>query len=364
MRLKDLENPGMRATKRAFLKQGGAMAALSLAGGCSTSAAPKTRQGGDLANAAMLLPLTGQHADLGRAMAKAVWLVEDTGGALNRVRILDAGATPEAAAAAARQAVAGAAEIVIGPLFSAQTAAVVSAASPVPVMTLSNDERLAQAGAWTFGVTPAHSVQAVLRFARLQGASSLAFLQSAGPVGSLAAKAMAKGARAARVKVLAPVPGEVPQGALVAALRAAGGGKLPDLFYVPGADAAARLAAARAQKAGVQTVGSLQWAGLGPDDLALLDKACFAGPDPARFARLSVSYRARLDQDLGILSALAVDAAAMAAQTRRKPGGTLAMVRRTQTEGLLGRCRFLNNRTCERELAVLKIESGSVRKVA
>jgi len=363
MAYKDFQSTAQRPARRAFLKQAGALTLLSLAGGCGASAVPK-RRGDDVAKAAMLLPLSGQHGDLGSAIAKAVWLVEDTGGARNRVNILDGGTTPETAALAARQAVAGGAEIIIGPLFSTQTAAVVTAVAPVPVMTLSNDETLAKAGAWTFGVTPAQSVQAMLRFARAQGAASLAYLPAKGPVGGLASAAIAKGARAGRIKVMTPLSAAATKGDLVAALRAEGAGRLPDMFYVPGADSGARRAAAQAQKAGIQTVGSLQWAGLGPDDLAQLDKACFAGPDPARFARLSVNYRARLEQELGILSALAVDAAAIAATARRKPGGAFTLTSKSQTEGLLGRCRFLNNRTCERELAMLRIEGGSVRKVA
>ena len=111
---------------------------------------------------------------------------------------------------------------------------------------------------------------------------------------------------------------------------------------------------------GVTTIGSLQWSGLPADQFAALDKACFTGPDPQRFDRLSANFEAQLGEDMGVLGALAVDAVAFAKST-----GTPARLSGAKPiDGLLGRTAFRSDRTCERALSVLRISGGGVVRVA
>ena len=303
---------------------------------------------------ALLLPLSGLRAALGQQMAKTVWLTEDLLGKGGKTEIVDAGESPASAAAAARKALSGGADVLVGPLFRNQTPAVVAEANGVPVLTMSNDTRLADQGAWVFGVTPAQSVETVIRYASDTNANRITMLESKSPLGARAQAALASRARSSGITALPVVSGDTPAGMMPDALLAAGGASMPDMIYIPTSGPAEINQAVAAVKAGVTTIGSLQWAGLPGDQLMRLNKACFTGPDPDRFNRLSAQVQQHLEEDMGVIAALAVDAVA-AAQTL----GT-----NTPIDGLLGGTRFRADRTCARDLAVLRIDGTSVQRVA
>ncbi|WP_299689813.1 penicillin-binding protein activator [uncultured Tateyamaria sp.] len=338
------------------------LGALPIAAGCTAQSGPLSRQRklDDAARVVLLLPLSGNRAALGQQMAKAVWLVEDLAGLAGQTQIVDAGDTADMAARATRNAVAQGANIIVGPLFRDQTPAVVQAAGTAPVLSLSNDATLAASGAWVFGVTPAQSVDTVLRFAKDSGARRMAVLQTNGALGQRAVDAVTAGARNARVTALPVVPAATRPGQLAEALQRTGGGTLPDILYVPGTSATALKQAEAAVQTGVTTIGSLQWSGLDQPQLNRLDKACFTGPDPVRFNRLSAFFRAQLEEEMGVIAALAVDAVGLA----HAAGGTSHLSHRTPYEGLLGDTRFERDRRCVRRLAILRIDGGDVLPVA
>lgn len=338
------------------------LAATPLLGACAAgdpSTVRRQRAENTGAQVALLLPLSGPRAALGQQMAKAVWLVEDFGGAGGKTRVMDAGETPQSAAEAARDAVAQGANVIVGPLFRNQTPAVVQAAGSVPVLSLSNDAALTASGAWVFGVTPAQSVNTVLGYAKTTGARRLAVLETQGSLGQQANQAVATLASKARVTPLQAIPAATKPAQMGEALRHSGGGTMPDIIYVPGTGAQALRQAEAAVQSGVTTIGSLQWSGLAQPDLDRLDKACFTGPDPVRFDRLSAFFRAQLDEDMGVIAALAVDAVGVA----RAAGGATNLSSRRIFEGLLGDTRFDRDKSCQRALAILRIDGGDVSPV-
>ncbi|MEL7132225.1 MAG: penicillin-binding protein activator [Pseudomonadota bacterium] len=337
------------------------LAATSFAAAC-TPVGPLARRSPTTqadAQVALLLPLSGTRAALGQQMAKAVWLVEDFGGTPGRTTVLDAGETPQTAAQAARDAVARGANIIVGPLFRSQTPAVVEAADAIPILTLSNDITLAATGAWVFGVTPAQSVDTVLGFAQGEGARRIAVLETGGALGQRASQALVSGARQARVTPLPPIPSTTRPEDMSSALRLSGGGSMPDIIYVPETGETALRQAEAAVRTGVTTIGSLQWSGLGQTQLDRLDKACFTGPDPVRFDRLSSVFRTQLEEEMGVIAALAVDAVGLA----KSVGTSTTLSARNSYQGLLGDTRFDRDRSCERALAILRIDAGTVRPV-
>ncbi|MEM9551740.1 MAG: penicillin-binding protein activator [Pseudomonadota bacterium] len=336
------------------------LVSLPVLAGCGAGTRPATQPKSQAPSGrvAMLLPLSGPRAGLGQTMAKSVWLAEDLSAALTRAKVFDAGDTTATAAAAASDAVAAGADVIIGPLFRDQVPSVLEAAGRVPVLTLSNDTALAGQGAWVFGVTPEQSARAVLRYAKDAGGGRITMLETGGALGARAQAALSAGAEAARSSILTSVPARTTPAEMRVALRRAAGGTLPDILYVPTAGAPALEQAVAAVGAGVTTIGSLQWSGLPKVQFKRLDKACFTGPDPQRFDRLSASFQARLDEDMGVIGALAVDALAYA-QTAG-PG----LIQRQPVEGLLGATQFRRDRTCARNLSVLRINGGSVVRVA
>lgn len=350
-------------SRRQFLSRLAAAGTMPLLGACAAPDQPVATPASQPARTAMLLPLSGPQAQLGQTMAKAVWLVEDRSALRQRVEIFDTGPTPQGAAAAAKQADGAGAEVIIGPLYADHTAAVMQSAPKAQVITLSNDDRLAAAGAWVFGVTPAHSADAAAAFAKQQGAGTITLLQPAGDFGVLSGNAVSAAAKRHRLIPMPPVPMSETEN-LLDHIRAQTAGVLPDCLYLPMANADSRRAARLAEQAGMKIIGSLQWADISPGDLDGIKTMAFAGPDPQLFENLSASYRAQLGEEMGIISGLAVDAVVMANSLPRDRTGRIGMTGAAPVDGLLGKSAFRKDRTCARDLAILQIRGGQVRKVA
>jgi hypothetical protein len=191
----------------------------------------------------------------------------------------------------------------------------------------------------------------VLAYAAKTGAKRLAMLDTGSALDGRAARAFATGRKTGLPRVSA---GTAPAD-MAGALRRAGGGVMPDLLYVPNAGPSALTQAVASVRAGVTTIGSLQWSGLAQGDLERLDKACFTGPDPVRFNRLSNAYRTQLEEEMGVIAALAVDAVEMAYHLQSNGRST-----RKPVEGLLGPTRFQRDGSFERQLAILRIDGGDV----
>jgi branched-chain amino acid transport system substrate-binding protein len=145
------------------------------AGPASPSATAPT--GKTSGNVALLLPLTGNLAPVGQALANAAKLVfpADSQPGLD---IRDTGGTPQGAAAAAQAAIAAGDGIILGPLTSAEAHAVapVAASAGVNVLAFTNDSSVAAPGIWPLGITPDQQVQRVVQAAANAGRTQLAAL--------------------------------------------------------------------------------------------------------------------------------------------------------------------------------------------
>ena len=124
---------------------------------------------------AILLPLSGARADIGQSMLHAAQLAFDAPGATS-LDAKDTGGTPEGAAAAARSAIGAGAGLILGPLTSAETAAVapIARSAGVAVLAFTNDPAQAQPGVWTLGITPGQQVRRLVAAASGQGKSQIA----------------------------------------------------------------------------------------------------------------------------------------------------------------------------------------------
>lgn len=140
---------------------------------------------------AILLPLSGPHADIGQPMLQAAQLALDAPGA-PPLDAKDTGGTPEGAAAAARAAIADGAGLILGPLTSQETAAVapIARAANVAVLAFTNDPSQAQPGVWTLGITPGQQVRRLVAAAQGQGKSQFAALLPDSDFGHVMAQAL------------------------------------------------------------------------------------------------------------------------------------------------------------------------------
>ena len=182
-------------------------------------------------DAALLLPLTGSAATLGQNMARAASLVTQASAAGTAPKVYDTTDTVAGAAAAAQKAIAGGAKLLLGPLKSDQTPGVLAVAGKVPVITFSNDDTLGAQGAFVMGITPGQSVSTMFSYARAQGISRIAIVARDGPLGTATAQAANRIASAGGITLTATLLRDPAAGGLVAALKAAGGGRLPDAVF-------------------------------------------------------------------------------------------------------------------------------------
>lgn len=135
----------------------------------------------------LMLPLSGQHANLGRALLQAAEMgLFDVGDDSFTLLVEDTAGTggPEAAA---RKLLAGDAKILLGPLFGndVKRVAPIAQNAHVPVIAFTNDSSLAQNGVYVFGVTPEAQVQRVIGYAGSQGLKRYAILAPSSAYGRL-----------------------------------------------------------------------------------------------------------------------------------------------------------------------------------
>lgn len=299
-----------------------------------------------------MLPLSGASAELGQTLQGAATL---GGGPGIGIEIVDSGSTPETAVAAAKRAVDGGAEMIVGPVFGAQASAVGTAVR-VPVVTLSNDEGLAGGGTYVFGVTAAQSAQAILSIAAQRNLRTIVTVVPPGAFGAQSAQAAATVGTTLGL-TMRPAVVQASVGGLVDALRA--DGALPDAVYLPVADGTLEPFADALRGQGVQLLGSTQWSALDLSGRPAFRDAWFAAPDPLRFAAFDDAFMQATGRPGGIISGLAFDGV----ELLRILGQARALSARGLTRdegftGVLGPYRFQRSGLCERGLGVLRVGAG------
>ena len=134
----------------------------------------------------MLLPLTGQGADIGQSMMRAAEIATFQLADANFTLLpFDTKSTPEGARAAIDAALAQNIELVIGPLFSAEVAAIREPAKQANVQILSFTTDRTQAGdnVFVMGFLPSTQIERIMAYARARGAERFGVLAPDGAYG-------------------------------------------------------------------------------------------------------------------------------------------------------------------------------------
>jgi branched-chain amino acid transport system substrate-binding protein len=158
---------------------------LPAAGESLSTAAPRGRA------VALLAPLTGANAARGQALAAAAKLSLSAEGS-PALSVFDTGSTPEGAAAAAQQAVAEGAGMIIGPLTTGETAAAapVTTGAGIPMLAFTNDLAQARPGVWTLGLTPEQQIRRLVGMLQAEGKSRVGAVLPDNPFGHAVATAL------------------------------------------------------------------------------------------------------------------------------------------------------------------------------
>lgn len=353
---------------------------------------------------ALLVPLTGRAAEIGKALRNAAELaLFDIAAEDFALAFYDTGSNPQTAAGVAATAIADGAQLIVGPLFadSARAVGPVARAAGVPVLAFSNDRTAAGDGVWVLGLLPDQQVARVIRFAAESGYGRIGVLAPANAYGNAAmqaARVTAARAGASISRAQSYVPGSASLSDTVrsfanydsrkaalerqrAALRADNGalarsslarlkgrettGPFPyDAVLVPeGGQAVLNLAPLMAyydvDPAEVKYLGTALWADPALGREPTLVGGWFAAPDPAGRQGFVDRYRAVHGTAPQGLASLAYDAVGLAAVLARQPDSQgFPIESLTQPSGFAGAdglFRLLNDGTNQRGLAVLRL---------
>jgi branched-chain amino acid transport system substrate-binding protein len=170
------------------------------------AAPPLTAPGSaDAIRIGFLAPLSGPNAGLGRALFDAAQLaLFDL--ADNRLVLLprDTEGNAEKASEAARRVIAEGAQIIIGPLFANEAAAVglVARERNIKVLSFSTDRSVAGGGVYLLGFTPDQQVERVISYARTRGLTRFAALAPDSAYGNAVVQAATAAAQASGAEML------------------------------------------------------------------------------------------------------------------------------------------------------------------
>ena len=333
---------------------------------------------------ALLVPLSGANADLGKAMLEAAQLALFTT-ASERLTLVprDTAGTAQGAANAARSAITDGAQLILGPLLAAEVEAVkpVARDAKINVVAFSTATQLAGGNVFLMGFLPKQEVAREVAFARDKGLSRFAALAPNSQYGHLMTDALREAASASGgsvVKIEYLDPRATDPSAAVKRLLASGagaaaseppplpsGGAAFDALLVPAGGAQLKQTARQLKEAGldparVRLLGSGLW-----DDSSIagepaLEGGWFAASPPEPRREFESRFQTTYGHPAPRLASLAFDAAALAAVLGKNGGGEPisqdAILNPNGFTGVDGLFRFTKDGLVQRGLAVLEVE--------
>lgn len=336
---------------------------------------------------ALLLPLSGQAASVGQDMLEAAEIaLFDVGETDMTLLPRDTGGTPAGATAAAEDAIAAGAELILGPLFSSSTAAVAAVAREheIKVVSFSNDTAVAGGDVWVLGFRPEEQVARVVAFAQEQGHLRIGTLAPDDAYGRRAINGFTEALKGSPVGQSGPAYAYYPpdEREVARVVREFTGYREPPEGSPPGtsgntrsldailiADGGARLRSIAALLAfydvdlrATRPLGTMLW----EDDPRLLFEETlqggwYAGLSPEGERNFQAKFERTFQRKPATLAGLAYDATALAAvvaaSDRKFPREVLI-----DASGFIGRAgifRLRDDGTTDHGLAVLEIDNGT-----
>lgn len=338
----------------------------------AVSTAPLSAPAPNAVKVALLLPLSGPNADLGKSMLDAAQLALFTMGGEHLTLVpRDTGGTPDGAAKAARSAVDEKVGLILGPLLAAEVEAVkpIAASANINVIAYSTATQLAGGNTFLMGFLPRDEAVREVDFAHERGAQRFAALLPNSPYGRLMADALreaasADGASVGKVEYVDPRAPDTTNSVqhLLAGASAAAPGF--DAVLLPEGGAQLKQLAAELKTAGLdpartRLLGSGLW-----DDPSIAGDAnlyggWFASSPPDQRNDFESRYQTAYHHAPPRLASLAFDSAALAAVLAKSGGDNPftreAILNPNGFSGVDGLFRFTQRGLVQRGLAVLEI---------
>ena len=328
---------------------------------------------------AMLVPKSagGGGSIVARSLENAARLaVADLQGAEIDLRVYDTAGEPGAAAQAARRAVAEGARVIVGPLYTQTTTAIVPAVAGqnVNVLSFSNNTAVAGGNVFILGQTFANVANRLIAYARREGRDSVAVVHSADLAGNTGRDAIVAAANRAGLSVATVQSYPLSSQGITEA-----GPRIADAIEQTGADTvfltanvdsdlpliASTLSQNGVSPAQVRYLGLTRWSAA-PQALSLpgLQGGIFTLPDQNVLAQFESRYQAAYGEAPHPLAGLGYDAIqAVGSLVAGGPGDALSAPALTQPSGFAGAYgvfRLLPDGTNQRALAVAQIQNNQV----
>ena len=322
---------------------------------------------------ALLAPATADNAgaaQLGLALGNAARMgAGDLNDPLFQLRVYDTGGRADKARAAANQAIADGAKLILGPLFSNNTKAVAgpAAESGLKVISFSTDSSIAGGPVYLSGFLPEMEARRITSFARSQGLNGMGIFYPENAAGRLALKGAQSGAGSALTVQTGFERSElgISQGTtdFAGRVRAAG----PRALFIPESGQALGLIMANLEAQGLtegyQYLGHGQWNTRSTLQIEGARGGWFPAPDPAALKNFVSRYQNTYGAVPPPLAVLGYDAVQIAGQmltearaTRSSdPFSASALTRPQGFRGAVGPIRFGPDGLGERGLAVLQV---------
>lgn len=320
---------------------------------------------------ALLVPLSGENAAVGRSIANATTMaLLDTSAENLRITTYD---TATGAATAAASAIRDGNKLILGPLLREDVSSVLSRARPadVPLITFSNDTSVAAADVFVMGHVPEQSVTRTVAYASQQGARRFAALVPDGDYGRRTGEALSRAVAGVGGTLAGVESYDRSNTSIVSAaerLKAAGG---YDAVLIAEGPRLAAMAAGALRDGGAQVylLGTELWSGeAAVASSAALRGAVFSAVSDNRYRQFASSYETRFDEQPFRLATLGYDAVLLTLRIARdwQPGRAFPAGRMLAEDGFLGLdgpFRFRSNGIGERAMEVREVGNGTVSVV-
>lgn len=376
-----------RDVLRALAVGASSLAVPSLLAGCTgSSSGTGSLTGAGAAGSAqdpikvgLLLP-TGaepQTAAIAKAMRQAAEMaLFDLNQPGLQLIVKDDRGTEEGARAAANEAISGGAEIILGPLFSRSTTAVAPLArqASVPIVSFSNDQRVAGNGVYLLSFLHDQEVGRIVDYAARQDRRRLVALLPEDALGERLEQSFRAAAARSGSTIVALEQYALNTNAILAPARKisdtikhAPPDAPVDALFLPGGDETLQLVAPFISYLAIDTkkvrlLGTDGW----DTPIVARDKAFaggwYAAPDPRGWRAFSARFAKSYGAPPPRLASLAYDAvsvaAAFAGTARGSRYSPANLTRASGFAGVDGRFRLSTGGLVERELAVLEVRAG------
>jgi hypothetical protein len=348
-------------------------------GGVASGGGPRINPA-DPVPVALLLPRgSGSASDefLAKSLEDAARLaISDLAGVKIDLRVYATGGNAGMAQAAASQAVAEGAKIILGPVFgeAANAAGVAAAPKGVNVLSFSNNPTIAGGNVFVLGPTFDNTATRLASYATRQGKGRILVVHSQDVAGQLGSRAIQQAITRTGATLAGTVSYEFSQQGVVAAVpkvkSAAASGQANAIFLTANTAGALPLFAQMLPEAGLspastQYIGLTRW-DIPPQTLSLpgVQGGWFALPDPGKTGAFRARFNAAYGTDPHPIAGLAYDGiAAIGALVKAGNSNALTGAALTQGAGFQGATGIFRLRpdgTNERGLAVAQIRDKQV----